>query len=730
MSSFKITEHDNTEDLEDKIMIYDGCYSSEISNGVNALCEGLPDIIQDRKNFSITLIDDFYKNFSNKDQLEDYVKFASEIVNLTKDSLNEIKNHLLDTSDDIKIVNIQCNLIKKSAILTFSNNAKIIFKANPLKNNEIYNSIIKWSNSKVSAEHCLNVRRLISFDTHSFLDYMQPIKYKDDKELAKYFFQSGQLLALLYILSCKDFKSIGVDLQSQYQVLNDLDDIFVSFGEKNKFTISSKNIAQDIIESSVYKIDFLPRQLESFAKSYISSIKSGFVNYYNLILSTKQEFLEILGSIFNGNSSYLAVITTRVYGLNDGDLKRQLYFLDIRFGIKQTYKTLIAFCEDDSFNKIDKHRLLSLCVRLGDHMIQKSIIGFDGFSTSRNWINTIKLDKYPIPSSGCDDLYEGNSGIALFFLYLGVVSKKDYFINTSMEAMRESIAFISNLDEKSSVEIGAFRGISGELYTLSKIYSITKDETIKEVVKKGLLIIQSIIGTQSNNSVFEGTSGIMAVLLSIYQNKDFSDIKDQVYSTANLAYERIASSLNCAENTISGFGYGYDGVIAVLARLMAATGNTAIETTIRELLRIERAANTSEKIFDKPGWEKGWPGILLSRILLKECGYNDELINSEIYKALDHTIKSGFGNSPYYCNGDIGNLEILEYAAEILNNAELKNRCINTFKKLLEEVVELCINDEKNFGNKPLSLMKGVSGCGYLLLRKCSIIVPQILWLQ
>jgi len=727
MSSFNIKEQDNTDNVDDKIMIY-GCCFSEMSKNINNLYESLPDIMQDRKMFSTSLIESLYKKFSDKDQIEDYMKFTLRVANFTKNSFQQIKNNLLDKCEDIKIADIQCNLIEKSAVITFSNDAKILYRDSSLENNKIFNDIIKWSNSKVSSEHYLNVRRLISCDNHCFTDYIQPIEYKDVQDPAKYFLHSGQLLALLNILNCRGFKSTNMVPQPQYPVLNDLDNIFVYMRKNLSLNTSSKNIAQDIIESSVYKIDFLSEEFESLAKSYISSIKCGFVHYYKLILRNKLEFTELLKSLFSSNSSYLAIITTRVYGLNESDLKRQLYLLDVRFAIENTSKTPIAFTEDNSFNKIEKNPLLSLGISLGDHLIQKSIIGFNEFTISRNWITTVRTDKDFIPSPGCYDLYDGNSGIALFFLYLGITTKKEYFIHTATEAMRESIAAISNLNKKSSMEIGAYNGIAGELYTLSKIYSITRDENIKEAVKNGLLYIESIIANQVNISFFEGTSGIMAVLISIYQNIDFSDIKDQVLNVANLAYESICSGMN--KSALPGFAYGNDGVIAVLARFMAMTGDTTVEPDIRELLKIERESNTSEKILDKPGWQSGWPGILLSRIILKECGYNDESIDTEINKALDHTIKNGFGNSPYYCDGDMGNLEILEYAADVLKDVELKNRCANTFNKLLAEVIEPNIINEKKFGNKPLSLMEGISGCGYMLLRRCNITVPQILWLQ
>ncbi len=728
MSSFEMAEQDNICDVEDKILIY-GCCISEMSKNIIDIYESLPDIIQDRKEFSTSLVEGLYRKYSDKDRIEDYIKFTLEVVNLTKDNFQKIKDQLLNECGDVKIARIQCNFIEKSAVITFSNDTKILFRNSPLENIKIFNDIIKWSNSKVSSEHYLNVRRLVSCDNYCFTDYIQPVEYKEVQDPAKYFVYSGQLLALLYILNCRGFKNINMVPQPQYPVLNDLDDIFVCMEKNLSLNTSSMNIVQDIIDSSVYKIDFLSEEFELLAKSYISSIKCGFVYYYKLILKYKSEFTELLKSLFSSNSSYLAIITTRVYGLTENDLKRQLYLLDARFAIENMNKTPIAFADDNSFNRIEKNPLLSLGISLGDHLIQKSIIGLNGSTISRNWITTVRTGKDIIPSPGCYDLYDGNSGIALFLLYLGIITEKEYFINAAIEAMRESLVAIGNLNKKSSIEIGAYKGIAGELYTLSKIYSITKDKNIKEAVKKGLLFIESIIVNQVDTSFFEGTSGIMAVLISIYQNEDFNDIKDGVLNITNMAYKSISLGIN-NKKAIPGFAYGNDGVMAVLARFMSITGDTTVETAIRELLKLERESDACEKILDKPGWQMGWPGILLSRIIIKECGYKDDSIDMEIYKALDHTIKSGFGNSPYYCDGDMGNLEILEYAADVLKDVELKNRCVNTFNKLLAEVIEPDIINEKKFGNKPLSLMHGISGCGYMLLRRCNNIVPQILWLQ
>lgn len=318
----------------------------------------------------------------------------------------------------------------------------------------------------------------------------------------------------------------------------------------------------------------------------------------------------------------------------------------------------------------------------------------------------------------------------MFLLYLGVITKKDYFINTAVEAMQDSISYINSLNIEREVGIGAFVGISGELYTLSKIYSITKNKNIKEAIEKCIYYLDSLIQKEANINLFEGVAGTMAVLLSIYEDKEYGDLKDKILDLANRAYENIANSI-FYKNPLSGFYHGNGGIIAVLVRLLNITASDKIERTIKEILTFERQFKANGMIYSTPGWQDGYTGMLLSRLILKEYNFQDDLIDIEIKEALKYTMKNGFGNSPYYYNGDIGNLHILEYAAEILKDPLMKNRCINTFNTLVEMVIEPSINEDIKFGNKPISLMTGLIGQGYSLIRKCNEdVVPQILWLQ
>jgi len=190
----------------------------------------------------------------------------------------------------------------------------------------------------------------------------------------------------------------------------------------------------------------------------------------------------------------------------------------------------------------------------------------------------------------------------------------------------------------------------------------------------------------------------------------------------------------------TGFAHGTSGISAMLMRLYAINKNPNILKMVEKSLNYERlmfsakdenwyinAANDATSI----GWCHGAPGILLNRLILKQNNYYDDFIDHEIQIALSTTIKLGFGNNDTLCHGDLGNLDILQYAADILGDSFLKNRCLNTYNEIYTDF----INEDWNEGYFRsiciYGLMVGLSGYGYSILKNGSdLSMPGILWLE
>lgn len=698
---------------------------------INEFYESLPDIVDDKKEFLSYSLSIFNKRIFDEDKLEAYLNNLIKIVELTEKNIKSIKKELLKGPRALKIKNVDCSSKMSKALVIFTDTSKIIFEHYSLENEVLINKVILLINNKLVKKHRLVIRKSLNYFEYGFSEFIEPLEINCDEVGNSYYFKAGQLLSVIYILNLHGIKSGNIINTCYYPLLQELQDVFNIFEKDIKYN-SSENICEDILKFSVYNLNSLPELKHDLNEVQCTCIKEGFQYMYNIIINNKLEIIEHLRKLFENRPIYLRSIIPKMYGLSEYDLRRQLYFIDIRFLKNINEKTSSVFSCNENPCSIKKDYFLQLATSLGDHIIQKGIMGCKDFTINRTWISTIIKENY----DGCRDLYfpnynlyDGDSGIALFLLYLGSLTNKDYFRKVALEAMENSMERINNLDMDINASWGIFKGISGELYTFSKIYAETKNDNIKAVLENGMVHMLEALKKNQTINVAEGSSGILALLLSIYNDVGLLEFKNKILDLSFETYENIIANIH-TETCEHGFVYGIDGVLAFLAEFMRLTESKEVRDTIGEILCVARYKY--EEVFkSKATWNKGTSGVLLSRLMLKQAKYKDNRIDTEIKELLEYTIKNGFGNSPYYYNGDIGTIEILEYAAEILEDTALKNRCAHTFNILVKEVIEPLIQREISYGDKSTALLTGILGLGYSLLRKCDeSLVPQVLRIQ
>ncbi|UYZ35648.1 hypothetical protein OD350_26265 [Clostridium beijerinckii] len=643
---------------------------------------------------TISIIKDFFKNIANtniisnkeeflrdilvhfnnykveESKINDYLNLATKAIRFVEKNLFQLEKEILKEKG-ARIKEIRVFLDNETVIVIFTDNSKVLFfKYNILKKYSLFNEVVCYLNKKITKENNIQSRKILSNRKYCLLDASELVKEKD---LFKYYFKSGELLVILYLLCCKN--------------VNELFSLRDSIIDNN---FSASNIAHHMLDSSVYNIDFLPLNKVNLVNFNIGAIKSGFEYMYNITLSNKSEFISFIKDIFASNLEYLGNILKKINILNEEDLKMQLYLIDAKFLTNESSIQQIILLGDEGPCRVDRKRFIKLAGKLGDHLIKKSIIGYSNGNISRTWINfsEMKRGKKSEVSDSLYDLYNGNSGMALFFVYLGEVTQKKYFINASLEIMQESIEVINNMS-------GDYQHIVYELFTLSKIYSITKNKTIEFAINKGILFIYKIIKEGNIDNI---SASYVAIILSIYDVIECNKTKKMIIELGNILYKNIE------------FEDRDEEVLLFLIKFISITRNKEIKATIERLLTFKGKKRLNKSHFQ----------ILLNRLKLKEVGYNDKLVNKEINEALSYIIKNEFnGSKSSYYNKDIVNIEILEYAAEVLENESLKNRCINTYNNIVNKIIEPAIYEEMCYGNKPISLMRGIAGYGYSLIRMC-----------
>ena len=839
--------------------------------------------------------------------------FIIDVVNHTEDNIHNIKNELLTSSEDIKISTIDTSLGdshnkgKTVSIIHFTNNSKVVYKPRSLDLEFGFNKFIDYLNNKSndSSSDLLQVK-IINKSNFGFCEFIEYKECNSQEEVINFYYKTGKLLAALFALNARDIHYENIIASGSNPIVIDLEALFhsdITLWDKKFF--KSIEVAQKIIDSSVYSIGFLPQKIsnpyddsddtyvdvsgfsseekqkapfkalsvvnnntdeikiekvEGFITSqnntpklkgkvapsedYVSEIKAGFSDIYDILLSNKEEVIDLIKSIFSSMKNRFILRPTYIYGqlintsyhpdfmreeihryvllhrlainaeakfnkvfsseihdillgdvpyfycniasnniknskdedinmildsspldkdldkinnLSEDDKNMQLNFIDMSFLAKTTNshkdETNIKFSSNVSLHHIDTSKYMDLSIKIGDYLIAKSILGSSDTGIDRTWISTVLLGRdectWSLAAVG-NSLYEGNSGIALFLAYLGKVTGESRFTTAALEAVENLIGEIEILDSRYPFLVGSYNGITGYFYTLYNLYKITKNQRFLNIIKDKINILYEFIPKDKSIDVIGGSAGALGVLLNIYNDCDDALLKETLLDLSNLCFTHIKESKikvfddsaawgsGGAYVPYTGFAHGNAGIIAYLMKLYHITKNPEILSLIKEALNYERhlyseidknwySSHTKDML--SLGWCHGAPGILLSNLILKEYGYNDEYLDKEIKIALDTTLKQGIGNNPCLCHGDLGNISIIKYAAKLLNDKELNNRCLNTFEDVYNNVLKVRWDKGVFSGTESMGLMIGLSSFGYSLLKEIApYSVPEILW--
>ncbi|HEU0048056.1 MAG TPA: lanthionine synthetase LanC family protein, partial [Nitrososphaera sp.] len=195
---------------------------------------------------------------------------------------------------------------------------------------------------------------------------------------------------------------------------------------------------------------------------------------------------------------------------------------------------------------------------------------------------------------------------------------------------------------------------------------------------------------------------------------------------------------------LTGFSHGAAGMSLALLELAKVSGEPRFLDDALRAMEYERGefdpilGNWPDfrDIGDTGGvkhmvtWCHGAPGIGLAR-LRSLAHVNDQRIRDEIIAAIRITVEKGFGHSHCLCHGDLGNMELLLEASNVVPDPRLRadlNRFVSRVFASIKQFGWVCgIPD----GLETPGLMTGLAGIGYGLLRLAEPgIVPSVLTLS
>ena len=474
----------------------------------------------------------------------------------------------------------------------------------------------------------------------------------------------------------------------------------------------------------------------------------GDIPYFYTYTNEKNIFAENGKVVDFYSVSPLEQVIDKIKNLSKSDLHFQNRILhQAYFGEKAEYSKDLTGLMFENYS-IDRNEYLQLAEKILNVMLDKSFTFGDGY---RSWMDCLyddKNDKLVNYSYVGGDIYNGEAGIALAYLYYGVVSGKSYYVEIAENIAAYGNNEIEFYNEKQHSLIGAFTGLAGTLYLNSKLFKYTKKKYYKDCCLELMHKIEQIINYDKMTDVIGGVAGYLLVLCSIFESTEdpqlLSVVKKQMKDVENVLINRYSIdsggwklTLEGREKIYTGFGHGDSGIITALARcnhlLKTNSSKKIIDTVIKKHKSLFSYENkgwyrTNEKELIGYGWCHGTSGILLSRVLLKQWGYKN--IDDDIKCAMDICSTRSFGNNTSLCHGDFSSLEIMRLAGNILCDNEVLEKERLSFHWLYENVMQKRYGGQCFRGTEVLGLMLGLSGYVYSLVQHSSNEIPSILYLQ
>jgi type 2 lantibiotic biosynthesis protein LanM len=460
-------------------------------------------------------------------------------------------------------------------------------------------------------------------------------------------------------------------------------------------------------------------------------------NSRNLFASSGEQITDFFAQ------SGMTLVQQRLQKLSEEDLAQQIYSIEASLAslaMSSEQAKFPYYSLSESQSVANHEQLLQAAQDIGDRLEKLALRGQDDVI----WIGLkpIKERYHTLVPLGLD-FYDGLPGIILFLAYLGSITQQQRYTSLAQAAL---ITLKRQVEQSKPYfkSIGGFDGWGGIIYTLTHLGMLWDEPDLLTEAEELVKLLPSLIEEDKGFDIIAGAAGCIVSLLSLYRCVP----SESTLATAIQCGDRLiakAKRMNKGlgwtipmPNTepLTGFAHGVAGITWALLELSALTGEERFRTVALEGIAYERSLflpdlgnwpdlrNFEDTVLsdqkNQPkcmnAWCHGAAGIGLAR--LRSLPYlDDEEIWTEINTALKTTLTRGFGYNHSLCHGDLGNLELILEASQILDDSQWKTQVARLAATILESIDKhgwLC---GVPMGVENPGLMTGLAGIGYGLLR-------------
>jgi type 2 lantibiotic biosynthesis protein LanM len=377
----------------------------------------------------------------------------------------------------------------------------------------------------------------------------------------------------------------------------------------------------------------------------------------------------------------------------------------------------------------DPEATLALARRIGDDLLA-TVVGPVADDDVPNW-RDIRISATGeglwTPGPADQFVYGGFTGTARFLWHLGRVTGEPAYADLARTVLvRLGGQVLTDPASTTDFGLGATCGMAGIAEVMLEVAAADRDATLTEA---GLLVLRRCLDrvetAQGPADFMSGPGGLLAVATSL-RDRGLADdtlLHDTLlHDIATACLARLARLAADGDELFSftGFAHGVSGVRPYVAAWPDLPGHDQVAerlTTTLDTLAIgpgegwHTSTSHSGRAY---GWCHGSPGILLGSVLTARHADESPALTQE---ALALTEAECFGRGVSLCHGDLGNVEILHTAHELLGTGEAP-RVAAAWDALLHQVDARLRSPRPPRAAFTQSLLVGRVGVGYQALRR------------
>lgn len=366
-----------------------------------------------------------------------------------------------------------------------------------------------------------------------------------------------------------------------------------------------------------------------------------------------------------------------------------------------------------------KKQFVEEAIRIGEDLISSAIICEE--SKTITWISINDDDNKQWDVGTAEgDLYQGLSGVALFYHYLYQTTHdlkykkyRDYTFNMAMKKV-----LISKYNS-------GVLGYASIIYPAVKVLENGSERKYKQAIQEAFTFINNSLNTLDHIDWLHGKSSVIEMLLLAYKIN-----ADEVYIETAISYAIEIMNSEITDNLqLGGLAHGFSGIASTLLKLGHLTNREDITNFGLNLLKKdqqlfdEKLQGWLDNRISEPTtqhfWCHGSVGIGLSRLnILEYTTFDDQEIQEDILKSIRALENVDFLKNDCLCHGNMG---LSEYYIELFK--QTKNEAY--YKKAISIGLSVLENQKQTnrynltefYGFKSIGLFKGLSGIGYAYLR-------------